>query len=107
MGYLGKIICPPEYPAKAPKITLITENGRFHTWKDGICLSISDYHGESWNPAWKVNQVVIGLVSFWLTNEFTYGAVELYDYNAEDRDIPTTQHITKNAIESREHVLNH
>jgi ubiquitin-protein ligase len=28
--YLGKIICPNDYPAKAPKITLITENGRFH-----------------------------------------------------------------------------
>jgi ubiquitin-conjugating enzyme E2 J2 len=63
---MGKIICPKEYPAKAPKITLITENGRFHTWAEGICLSISDYHPESWNPVWKVNQIVIGLVSFWI-----------------------------------------
>ena len=53
--YMGKIICPNDYPAKAPKITLITENGRFHNWTEGICLSISDYHPESWNPVWKVN----------------------------------------------------
>ena len=73
--YMGKIICPPEYPAKAPKIVLITENGRFHTRTDGICLSISDYHPESWNPVWKVNQIVIGLTSFWQTTESTYGAI--------------------------------
>lgn len=53
--YMGKIVCPPEYPAKAPKICPIIENGRFHTWtEEGICLSISSYHPESWNPAWKV-----------------------------------------------------
>ena len=75
--YLGKIICPNDYPAKAPKITLITDNGRFHNWNEGICLSISDYHPESWNPVWKVTQIVIGLVSFWVQEkEYTYGAVE-------------------------------
>jgi len=73
--YMGKIICPPEYPAKAPKIIVLTENGRFHTWNEGICLSISDYHPESWNPVWKVNQIVVGLTSFWQTSEDTYGGV--------------------------------
>ena len=53
--YMGKIICPKEYPAKAPKIIVQTPNGRYHTWNEGICLSISDYHPESWNPVWKVN----------------------------------------------------
>lgn len=105
--YLGKIICPPEYPAKAPKITLITENGRFHTWKDGICLSISDYHPESWNPAWKVNQIVIGLVSFWVQNdEYTYGAVESYDLRLEAGETATERRIQR-AKESRKAVLAH
>jgi ubiquitin-protein ligase len=63
--YMGKIICPKEYPAKAPKVIVQTTNGRFHTWNEGICLSISDYHPESWNPVWKVSQIVIGLTSFW------------------------------------------
>lgn len=78
--YMGKIKCPPDYPAKAPKVILTTTNGRFHTWDNGICLSISDYHQESWNPVWKVNQIVIGLVSFWVQeDEYTYGAVEQHE----------------------------
>ena len=55
--YLGKITCKQEYPMKAPNITIYTDNGRFRTHKQqssGICLSISDFHEESWNPAWKV-----------------------------------------------------
>ena len=54
--YLGKVECPEDYPAKAPKIMMITENGRFFLNNDeGICMSISALHPESWNPAWKVN----------------------------------------------------
>merc|ERR1712017_15480 len=86
--YMGKIICPPEYPAKAPKIIVLTENGRFHTWNEGICLSISDYHPESWNPVWKVSQIVVGLTSFWQTTEDTYGGVyshEVPTKNGESR----------------------
>lgn len=41
--YLGQVVCPPEYPQKAPNISLITENGRYKTY-EGICLSITDYH---------------------------------------------------------------
>jgi len=78
--YLGKITCPKEYPSKAPNIKLFTDNGRFRTNGDGICLSISDFHPESWNPAWKVNQIVIGLVSFWIGGEYTYGSLESYDF---------------------------
>jgi len=51
--YMGKIVCPPEYPSIAPKIYLITQNGKFYTESDypksysesdGICLSVSYYH---------------------------------------------------------------
>ena len=86
--YMGKIVCPPDYPAKAPKVCLVTKNGMFHTWEDGICLSISSYHPESWNPVWKVNQIVIGLVSFWVADsEYTYGAVEEYEAKQEFGDM--------------------
>ena len=54
---------------------MITENGRFHINNDGICLSISDFHTETWSPVWKINQVVMGLVSYWIGNEYTYGAI--------------------------------
>lgn len=81
--YLGKVICPPEYPAKAPNIRILTENGRFRTTGEGICLSISNFHPESWNPAWKVSQIVVGLVSFWISNEYTWGSMDDYDFKQD------------------------
>jgi ubiquitin-protein ligase len=106
--YMGKIICPDEYPAKAPKVIVLTENGRFHTWSNGICLSISDYHPESWNPVWKVSQIVIGLTSFWQTTDDTYGGVyarELGEF-CKNGEKPNDC-IIRLAKESREKVLNH
>lgn len=106
--YIGKVKCKDTYPSTAPNITIYTDNGRFRTFKlqkDGICLSISDFHQESWNPAWKVTQIVMGLVSFWLSNDYTYGAIESYDYNQEPfkgKDLKTYF-----ASKSKEHVLNH
>ena len=78
--YLGKVICPDEYPAKAPQIKIITENGRFRTTGDGICLSISHFPPESWNPVWKVNQIVLGLQTFWEGGEYTYGSVDEHEF---------------------------
>jgi len=105
--YMGKIVCPPEYPAKAPKVIVLTENGRFHTWTNGICLSISDYHPESWNPVWKVNQIVVGLVSFWQqNNEYTYGAVESYDLKCKNGETASDKRIDL-AKKSREMVMKH
>jgi len=106
--YMGKIICPKEYPAKAPKVIVQTTNGRFHTWNEGICLSISDYHPESWNPVWKVSQIVIGLTSFWQTREDTYGGI--YDHelgNLKKKGESDADCRIRLAKESRDHVLKH
>jgi len=104
--YMGYISCPDDYPAKAPKINLITDNGRFVTDKmqDGICLSISHYHPESWNPAWKVNQIVIGLNTFWQGGESTYGSVHHGHY---PNDISLKERSYGFAISSRQKVLEH
>jgi len=106
--YMGKIICPPEYPAKAPKVIVLTENGRFHTWNEGICLSISDYHPESWNPVWKVSQIVVGLTSFWQTAEDTYGGVYSHEVQrmCKKNETPADCKI-RLAKESRDRVLKH
>lgn len=102
--YLGKVKCPDTYPAKAPGITLQIENGRFHT-TDSICMSISDLHPESWNPVWKVSQMVIGLLSFWLGDaEGTYG--EMYDYNYS-KEMSFVDHKIRMAKASRKQVLEH
>ena len=106
--YLGVITCPDTYPAKAPRIDILTENGRFRVKEksEGICLSISHHHPESWNPAWKVNQIVIGLISFWITNEDTYGA--FYDHEFKNqKDFTPSENRQIMAMESREHVLSH
>mmetsp|Transcript_3861 Transcript_3861/g.5851 ORF Transcript_3861/g.5851 Transcript_3861/m.5851 type:complete len:165 (-) Transcript_3861:377-871(-) len=99
--YLGKITCPKEYPAKAPNIKIITDNGRFNNKGEGICLSISDFHPESWNPAWKVSQIVIGLVSFWISGEYTYGSLESYDFPKNDYDLTSKEQIMQMARDSR------
>merc|ERR1712100_899350 len=96
------------YPAKPPKLIVETENGRFHTWSNGICLSISDYHPESWNPVWKVNQIVIGLTSFWQTTEDTYGGIysnELGNLCKKGED--KTDCLIRLAKESREKTMKH
>jgi len=109
---MGKIVCPPEYPAKAPRIYLLTDNGRFKTDKngyaDGICLSVSYYHPESWNPVWKVNQIVIGLVSFWATEESTAGSWYKGElpFRSQHGETESDVRITY-AKNSRESVLNH
>ena len=102
--YMGKVKCPDNYPANAPQINLLTENGRFSLQEDGICLSISSFHPESWNPAWKVSQIVVGLSMFWLTEQDTYGAVYEDEY---PKDIPWDERRMQWAMKSREQVMNH
>ena len=70
--YLGKLVFPNDYPWKPPGIMMVTENGRFRQ-NAKICLSISDYHPESWNPVWPVKSIIIGLISFMTTDLDTVG----------------------------------
>jgi ubiquitin-conjugating enzyme E2 J1 len=69
--YHGRILLPAEYPFKPPNIVFLTvillallflfsslifsapyqKNGRFEVGTK-ICLSISAYHEETWQPAW-------------------------------------------------------
>ncbi|CAN7021181.1 unnamed protein product [Brassica rapa subsp. trilocularis] len=72
--YYGKIKFPPEYPYKPPGITMTTPNGRFITQKK-ICLSMSDFHPESWNPMWSVSSILTGLLSFMMDTSPTTGSV--------------------------------
>ncbi|XP_047333011.1 ubiquitin-conjugating enzyme E2 34-like [Impatiens glandulifera] len=76
--YYGKIKFPPEYPYKPPGITMITPNGRFMTQKK-ICLSMSDFHPESWNPMWSVSSILTGLLSFMMDSSPTTGSVSTTD----------------------------
>ena len=68
--YHGVLKFPTEYPYKPPSIIMFTTNGRFVCKKGLItfnlllkkkkrfktntrlCLSMSDFHPETWNPMW-------------------------------------------------------
>lgn len=78
--YHGKLLFPREFPFKPPSIYMITPNGRFKTNKK-LCLSISDFHPETWNPAWSVSTILTGLLSFMLEKSPTLGSIESTDYD--------------------------
>jgi len=72
--YWGTLNFPPDYPFKPPAIRMITPSGRFQP-KTRLCLSISDFHPKSFNPAWEVSTILIGLLSFMTSEEMTTGSV--------------------------------
>lgn len=76
--YHGKLVFPPEFPFKPPSIYMNTPNGRFKT-HTRLCLSISDYHPDTWNPAWSVATILTGLLSFMLEKSPTLGSIETPD----------------------------
>jgi len=61
--YHGILEFPDNFPMKPPSIKMLTPSGRFEINKR-ICLSMSDFHTESWNPSWTVEKILIGLMSF-------------------------------------------
>ena len=77
--YHGKLLFPKEYPFKPPAIYMQTPNGRFQT-NQRLCLSISDFHPELWNPSWSVSTILTGLLSFMLESSRTVGSIETTPY---------------------------
>ncbi|KAF4678023.1 Ubiquitin-conjugating enzyme E2 J1 [Perkinsus chesapeaki] len=80
--YHGRIILPSNYPFGPPVIMLLTPNGRFEVSKK-ICLSISSYHPELWQPAWGIRTIMEALRSFMPTPG--EGAIGALDWPADTR----------------------
>lgn len=76
--YHGILRFPLEYPFKPPSISIITPNGRF-ACNTRLCLSMSDYHPDTWNPTWSVQTILTGLLSFMTGNEQTTGSITTTD----------------------------
>lgn len=76
--YHGLLRFPSEYPFKPPAITMVTPNGRF-SCNTRLCLSMSDYHPDTWNPAWSVSTILTGLLSFMTGDESTTGSINTSD----------------------------
>eukprot|EP00249_Psilotum_nudum_P000939 c13153_g1_i1 orf=424-1416(-) len=80
--YHGRIQLPSEYPFKPPSFMLLTPNGRFET-QTKVCLSISQYHPEHWQPSWSVRTALVALIAFLPTKPD--GAIGSLDYTKEER----------------------
>ena len=72
--YHGLLRFPPQYPFQPPSILMITPSGRFKP-NTRICLSMSDYHPDTWNPAWSVLTILTGMLSFFTGEESTTGSI--------------------------------
>lgn len=54
---------------------MLTPSGRFQPGAK-ICLSMSDFHPESWNPSWGVRLILLGIQSFFYEESSTTGALQ-------------------------------
>ena len=76
--YHGLVRFPNEYPFKPPSVMMYSPSGRFQT-NTRICLSMSDFHPETWNPVWSVSSILVGVQSFLVDTAPTAGSVESSD----------------------------
>ncbi|NXC18009.1 UB2J2 enzyme, partial [Corythaeola cristata] len=45
-----------------------------------LCLSITDFHPDTWNPAWSVSTILTGLLSFMVEKGPTLGSIETSEF---------------------------
>jgi ubiquitin-conjugating enzyme E2 J2 len=95
--YHGTITFPSEYPMKPPKIEMLTPNGRFQT-HTRLCLSMSDFHPETWNPMWTVRTILLGLYSFMLEDSPTTGCIVTDDEYKKQAAKESHVHNNKNTV---------
>ena len=112
--YWGKLIFPKTYPLKPPSVMMLTPNGRFITGRR-LCLSMSDYHPESWNPMWSVSTIITGLISFMAETAPTLGSMESstaqkkkyakysLEFNVKD---PQFRQLFPELVEKHEEIMN-
>ncbi|GAA6063642.1 hypothetical protein JCM10212_002603 [Sporobolomyces blumeae] len=72
--YWGVIDFPKDYPFAPPGLKMNTPSGRF-TPSAAICTSMSNFHPGSWNVAWSVETILVGLLSFMLSDDITTGSI--------------------------------
>ncbi|GAA6000859.1 uncharacterized protein JCM10292_006462 [Rhodotorula paludigena] len=80
--YHGKLILPSDYPFKPPEVYMLTPSGRFEVNKK-ICLSISSFHPETWQPSWGIRTALLAIMAFFETDP--KGAVGSLEYPSADR----------------------
>lgn len=95
--YHGALIFTKDFPFKPPSIYMYTPNGRFKPNKR-LCLSISDFHPDTWNPAWSVSTILTGLLSIMLENSPLLGSCESTTYEKKKLAMNSLEFNVKNEI---------
>lgn len=65
--YHGLLELPEDYPFSPPKISFLTNNGRFEVGKS-ICTSFTHYHKETWSSSWNIRTILMAMISFMYSN---------------------------------------
>ena len=81
--YHGIIKLPMSYPSRPPNIMFLTPNGRFEINMD-ICLSMTKYHKEEWQPAWTIRSMLEAIIAFFPVRE-DHDAIGALNSNVESR----------------------
>ena len=76
--YVGRVRFPDDYPFKPPSLSMVTPSRRFEV-NTRLCLSMSDFHPESWTPGWSVATILTGMLSFMLEDVGTTGSIRTTD----------------------------
>lgn len=95
--YHGTLLFPREFPFKPPSIYMLTPNGRFKT-NTRLCLSISDFHPDTWNPTWCVGTILTGLLSFMLESTPTLGSIETTTFEKQSYARKSLEYNLKDSI---------
>lgn len=80
--YHGRLLLPFNYPFAAPSIMLLNPSGRFEVGKK-VCLSMTSFHSELWQPAWGIRTMIEALRSFFPTPGD--GAIGALDWPSDTR----------------------
>ncbi|GAA5972945.1 hypothetical protein JCM11641_000333 [Rhodosporidiobolus odoratus] len=81
--YWGTVVFPKDYPFAPPELRMLTPSGRFSP-NTAICTSMSNFHPGSWNVAWSVDTILVGLMSFMMSDEMTTGGIKSSDQEKKD-----------------------
>ena len=103
--YHGRVLLPSNYPFRPPDIVMLTPSGRFETGKK-ICLSISSYHPNNWQPSWSIRTALTALSAFFTTP--AAGAIGSLDYPDREKHqlaVRSAEYVCPHCQQSNAHIM--
>jgi len=82
--YYGTLQFPENFPFAAPSVRMVTPSGRFVP-NNVICTTFTSLHPEEWNPAWTVETILVGFLSFMTGDDPGMGTVHQGDVESRKK----------------------